>query len=101
MGPDGECGDGSDPVGDRLGAGETVMLSMFVVSEADVTVDPRMSWEGYRPLSVSPFELEDAAGRLSGRRVVEYDAVFGAVPDDLTGYLSHCLHEAMDRGAEL
>jgi hypothetical protein len=83
-----------------LWSGSGATLSLFLITKSELVPRLELSWKEYRPTRVRTYSLEDAAGLLGGRRVIEYDAVFDTLPPDLDRYLTSCLCEAMSHGAE-
>lgn len=83
-----------------LWSGSGATLSLFLIAKSELVPQLELSWKEYRPTRVRTYSLEDAAGVLGGRRVIEYDAVFDKLPPDLDRYLTCCLHEAMSHSAE-
>lgn len=82
-------------------SGSGATLSMFVIGRPNAAPELEMSSGQSRPQQVLMYKLEDEAGILSGRQVIEYDAKFSDVPIELDRYLISCLHEALSRGGEV
>jgi hypothetical protein len=81
-------------------SGSGLTLSMFLVHQSPVT-ECAMSHGSNRPKRVRRYELEDLDGVLRGRRVLEWDADFERMPARLDEYLTACLQEAREAGAEI
>lgn len=82
-------------------SGSGATLSLFLIYGPGAAVVCEMSHGQVCPKRVRSYELEDLAGVLGDRRVLECDAEFDRVPDALQAYLAACLEEARRRGAEI
>lgn len=83
-----------------LWSGSGATLSLFLITASELVPRLELSWKEYRPTRIRTYSLEDEAGVLGGRRVIEYDALFNKLPPNLDRYLTSCLYEAMSQGAE-
>lgn len=82
-------------------SGSGATLSLFMVHGPGAAAACKMSHGRACPKRIRSYELEDIARVLGDRRVLECDAEFDQVPDGLHAYLTACLEEARERGAEI
>ncbi len=82
-------------------SGSGATLSMFVVSNVPLLLEPAKFLLEPPPIRTRVYVLDDDDGVLPGRGVVEYDFCYTRVPRNLETLLTRSLHAARAAGADV